>query len=103
MPTLAEIHDADMAIILADAGETFTHNGTDYACIVSERSSTKELEEGGFMLDYDFVIVTRKSLFDTAPALGETVTYRGNTHRIVRVAPNFSDKILNLSVKTSAK
>ena len=103
MPTLAEIHDADMAVILADAGEVFTFGGTDYACIVSERSSTKELEEGGFMLDYDFLIVTRKSLFATAPALGQTVTYRGVTHRIVRVAPNYSDKILNLSVKTDAR
>ena len=101
--SLADIHDRGMRKILADSGEVFTFDGADYPCIVSERSQTKELEEGGFMMDFDFLIVTRKALFETAPTNGQRVTYRGTEHRIVRVAPNFSDKILNLSVKTVDK
>ena len=101
--TIAEIHDADMAHILAVAGNTFTWSGTDYACILEDLSTTKGMMEGGFRPDYDLSIHTRASLFTTLPANGELVTVDGAQYRIIRTRKNFSSKILVIDLQTKEK
>ena len=101
--TLAERHDTDLAAIIADAGNTFTFNGADYACIASDKIDRKELEEGGFLADFDLSIQSRVSLFSTLPVAGEQVTYDSVARRIVRVRKNFSGKILTLDCETVNK
>ena len=102
--TLAEIHDADLAFILAEAGNTFTWSGADYACILADLNTTKDLQEGGFMPDFDLSVTTRRSLFgDTLPASGELVTIDSAQYRVVRRRKNFTNKILVLDLQTKEK
>lgn len=101
--SLAAIHDADMAAILSDAGNTVTWSGADYPCIVSGRAKTKDLQEGGFLADYDFSLSTRASLFSTLPEAGQTVVIESVTYRIVRTRKNFTGKILVMDLVTAEK
>ena len=48
----------DMLGIIADAEETFTWNGADYACTRSPINRTKPLEVGGYMDIPDLTVVT---------------------------------------------
>ena len=102
--TLAEIHDADMAFILTDAGNSFTWDGADYACILADVTATKDLHEGGFMPDFDLSIHTRRSLFgDALPAAGDLVTVDSEQYRVIRRRTNFTGKILVLDLQTKEK
>jgi hypothetical protein len=100
--TLAERHSADMAAILADAGNTFTFGGADYACIVTDKVDRKPLmaDGGGFIEEFDLSIQTRVDLFSTLPTAGQTLTYDGVTRRIVNVRKNYTGKILTLDCMT---
>lgn len=100
---LADIHDADMAAILTDAGIVFTFDGVDYACIADEKVGRKELIEGGFMEDADLVIKTRVALFSTLPVAGQTLTYDSTLFRIREVRKNFSAKLLTLVCMTATR
>ena len=103
--TLAEIHNADMAYILTDAGNTFTFAGADYSCIVTDKVDRKPLQGdgGGFIEEFDLSIQTRAELFATLPTPGQTLTYDGVTRRIVNVRKNFTGKILTLDCMTANK
>jgi len=101
--TLAEIHDADMATILADAGNVFTFGGADYACIASDKIDRKPLVEGGFMEDFDLSLTTRAVLFATLPTSGQTLTYDGVSRRVISVRKNFTGKIVVIDCQTVNK
>ena len=102
--TLAEIHDADMANVLADAGNTFTFAGTEYACILADRVATKDLHEGGFIPDFDLSITTRADLLPLPfPEPGDQVTVDGAGYRVLRQRKNFTGKILVLDLQTLEK
>ena len=102
--TLAEVHDADMAVILSDAGNTFSFDGVSYPCILADLVKRKDLAEGGFLPDYDFSISTRLSIMPaTPPAAGDTVTVDSVDYRVMRVRSNFTGKILVLDLMTIHK
>ncbi len=102
--TLADLHDSDLAFIIADAGAaTFTFNGADYDCFTSDKEKAKELEEGGFMEVFDLSIVTRASLFETAPAENQLLTFGGQQYRISKTRLNLTGKILTLNCMSDAK
>lgn len=102
--TLAEIHDADMATVLSDAGNTFTFGGAEYACIVADRVASKDLQEGGFMPDFDLSITTRADLLPLPfPEPGDQVTIDGAAYRVMRQRKNFTGKILVLDLQTIEK
>ncbi len=101
--SLADIHDADMARIIADAGNVFTWQDTEYACIISTLGTTKDLDEGGFMDGFDMTLSTRTSLFSAFLEVGDLVTVNEGTYRVVRVRKNFTGTILLLSLQTKEK
>lgn len=102
--SLAAVHDADLAVILADAGNTFTFNGTDYPCILADRVKRKDLAEGGFIPDYDLSITTRLALMpETPPDAGDQVTVDGTPYKVIRQRKNFTGKILVLDLMTTEK
>ena len=102
--TLSEIHEADMTVILGDAGNTFTWDGTDYACILADIVKDKELHEGGFLPDYDLAIHTKVALFGGGlPEPGDQVTVNGSNYRVLRSRRNFTGAILVLDLATIEK
>ncbi len=102
--SLADLHDSDMAFIIADAGgATFTFDGADYGCIVTDKQKSKNLEEGGFMEEFDLAIQTRASLFETAPAENQLVTYGGQRYRVQKTRLNLTNKLLTLLCMSDAR
>lgn len=70
----------------SDFPATVTIDGTDYACRVSSRSKTRNLEAGGFGIEADLTVTVRCSLFDTEPAAQTALTHDSNSYTIDRVA-----------------
>ena len=81
--TLAEIQAADLATVMADAGNTFTHQGSTYSCIVTTSNNRKPFQEGGFMEDDAIQIVALVSAFSVVPAIDTKVTVAGVEYRII--------------------
>lgn len=102
MSELSDLHDSDLAEIIAEAGQTFSFSGSDFACITTDKRTTKQLEAdgGGFLTEFDLQIVTRAVLFDTMPANGQQVTIDGQLYRISETRLNFTGKILTLGLMT---
>ncbi len=103
--SLADLHDSDMAFIIADAGAaTFTWQGNDYGCITTDKQKSKNLEEGGFLEEFDLGIQTQTSLFDgPLPSENELVAQNGQQYRIKQTRLNLTGKILTLLCMSAAK
>jgi len=88
--TLAEIQKADIARIIADAGNTAQIAGVDYNCIVSTAMMKKPLEDGGFIIDPGIEVVALVDDFSALPAIGTRVTVGGQQYRIIERGVSFT-------------
>lgn len=96
--SLFQLHDEDLAQILADAGNSFVHNGNTYPCILGDLVTRKPNEDGGFIAEYDLTITTRKSLIQGTIAAGHRVATEAGEYRVESVRENQSGAIIVLNL-----
>lgn len=87
----------DLAKATGDIGITVTWSADsqDYAAIVADDGLGVELDTAGIEDEVTISFLFRTALFSGAvPAAGETLTYNGETYRILRAQKEFSGKAL---------
>ncbi len=69
--------------------------------ILSDVSTTKDLEDGGFVSDIDAELHVRQCQFATAPANGSTLTANGSTYRVTGVTDDhrMDEWVINLQAQ----
>lgn len=76
----------DAVDIIADIGEVATWNGTNYNVILGDPDVSSDLEEGGFVLDGDFVLKFLRADFASGagpfPENNDRITYDGDVYKI---------------------
>lgn len=82
----AEMEDAleDMEGMLGS--QTFTYASNPYACAPLSEEFRKEMEDAGYVEEYDLTLVSRASVFTPGKAaIRKAITYNSTTYRVVAV------------------
>lgn len=89
--------ESDLEEIEGDLPETFTWSGSSYACVSSELGHDHEMADlAGYSDNRTVRLTARQSLFTTLPAVGDQLTFSGNTWRIVATEDDPSGVAINL-------
>ena len=81
---------SDLRELIDDLPVVFNIGGTDYTGTSSQVASTKTLEEGGFLQEFDKVLVAVIDDFPNSviPDNGTRVTIAGRDYRIEKTTPD---------------
>ena len=82
----AELEDAleDMEGMFGDV--EFTYEATGYVCTPGQEEHRKEMEEAGYVAEYDVLLVARQSVFTPGKAaIRKQVDYNGTAYRVTAV------------------
>ena len=96
------IHDemaADVAGIFSEFGKEVAIAGRTLPALISEPQETLELGAGGFTASGNFTIKLLRNNLPAIPTIGETLTYAGETFRIVRVSNRPPHPLVTLTVE----
>jgi hypothetical protein len=96
------IHDeiaADAAEIFAAFGKEIRLSGQTLHALISEPQETLELDAGGFTASGNFTVKVLRSQLAAIPKNGQTLTYAGETFRIVRVSNRPPHALVALTVE----
>lgn len=83
-----------LAKMVGDLPVTFSFSGTACTGTLAQRTTTDDLQEGGYVIDYDLVLHvplqvqtngTWAATFASQPGLGDSVTISGTSHRVVKL------------------
>jgi hypothetical protein len=88
--------DADLAGILADANQSFSFAGTDYACVINRGNRSSTIMEGGEWAEYTGKVTTRRALFDAVPEQGDEIVIAGVTYEIGHVVSDDGNPVLEI-------
>lgn len=66
------------------ATATVTFGGTSYTMAVGDTTSSRDRDMGGYMDDVDLTLVALLADYDTAPTVGDRITYGGTVYRVQR-------------------
>jgi hypothetical protein len=76
-----------LAMVEAELGQTFTWSGNTYTCTIGDRTEGRALEEGGFALAADLVLVARLAQFNgTPPTTQDKITIGSRSMRVSDVS-----------------
>lgn len=79
----AEMEDAidDMSAMFGNP--TFTYAATPYECVPGQEEYRKEMQEAGYMEEYDLILVSKQTVFTPGKAaIRKQVTYNSTTYRV---------------------
>ena len=96
------IHDemaADAAEIFSEFGKEVVLSGRTLLALISEPQETLELGAGGFTASGNFTVKLLRNNLSAIPTIGETLTYAGETFRIVRVSNRPPHAVVTLTVE----
>ena len=96
------IHDemaADAAEIFSEFGKEVVLSGRTLLALISEPQETLELGAGGFTASGHFTVKLLRNNLSAIPTVGETLTYAGETFRIVRVSNRPPHAVVTLTVE----
>ena len=96
------IHDemaADAAEIFSEFGKEVVLSGRTLLALISEPQETLELGAGGFTASGNFTVKLLRNNLSAIPTVGETLTYAGETFRIVRVSNRPPHAVVTLTVE----
>ncbi|PTY02399.1 hypothetical protein DB346_09860 [Verrucomicrobia bacterium LW23] len=96
---LREEKAADLASILADAGEAVVYKGQVLQALVSVPTTALELDVGGIAEAADFTVkLMRTALAFDPPVIGDRIAFRDSDFRIIRIGDHPGYPLLVLSV-----
>jgi hypothetical protein len=93
----------DFTNLRTEWSTTFTHKNASYTGILSDVGLASELQEGGFLQEYDSDLSILVSDFTTLPVVGENVTIASVIYRIGKVSKSPCGKVNVLSLISPEK
>ena len=90
---------ADAAEIFSEFGKEVVLSGRTLLALISEPQETLELGAGGFTASGNFTVKLLRNNLSAIPTIGETLTYAGETFRIVRVSNRPPHAVVTLTVE----
>jgi len=90
---------ADAAEIFSEFGKEVVLSGRTLLALISEPQETLELGAGGFTASGNFTVKLLRNNLSAIPTVGETLTYAGETFRIVRVSNRPPHAVVTLTVE----
>jgi len=83
----AEMEDALEDMEGMFGGVEFTYSGTDYLCTPGQEEHRKEMENQGYVMEYDVLLIARQTVFTPGrAAIRAQVDYNGTAYRVVAVS-----------------
>ena len=90
---------ADAAEIFSEFGKEVVLSGRTLLALISEPQETLELGAGGVTASGNFTVKLLRNHLSAIPTVGETLTYAGETFRIVRVSNRPPHAVVTLTVE----
>lgn len=81
----------DIAEMIADLPVNYIIGATTYTGAVNEVGKAQDAGEGGFLDDFDLMLVAKKADHSTLPAIGSKVTVDSQAYRIEKITTTPAD------------